>query len=255
MGKRNRGRGKPKPNSLIRDPSWQPNAMASILAQLTAIAKSGDTAFGIDRAIAILLAAHLERAVELGITARLKNNDHKTQLELYSERGPLGTFSGKIAMAYALGMIDATTRAELDSIRAVRNAFAHATADISFSTDVIAAECKKLNPLRLMGISAKKIAEIPPTPRNIFMGLATFLFLNLWLGALVPISQSELEKALASGDADQIENAKKNRDLAERYAMFFPVLQSIVETLSKVEELQAAQRASNIASNTDAAKS
>jgi hypothetical protein len=40
---------------------------------------------------------------------------------------PLATFSAKIRLAYALSIFGSSTRDDLDTIREIRNAFAHST--------------------------------------------------------------------------------------------------------------------------------
>lgn len=47
-------------------------------------------------------------------------------------------------MAYALDLISAETKNDLDYIRHVRNAFAHARTEVSFDTPEIGNECRKL---------------------------------------------------------------------------------------------------------------
>jgi len=47
-------------------------------------------------------------------------------------------------LAFALNLLDDSTRHNLDIIRRVRNVFAHAAKAVSFSTHLIAAECRKL---------------------------------------------------------------------------------------------------------------
>ena len=58
----------------------------------------------------------------------LKNRGTKKLLE--GPTAPLGTFSSRIIMAYALGLIDAREKSTIDAIRKIRNEFAH---DISVS--------------------------------------------------------------------------------------------------------------------------
>ncbi|MFK4488871.1 transcriptional regulator [Bradyrhizobium sp. USDA 336] len=56
---------------------------------------------------------------------------------------PIGTLSAKIAVAYGLGLISSDERAECDTIRAIRNKFAH-TVRVSFMDHGVANLCSKL---------------------------------------------------------------------------------------------------------------
>jgi hypothetical protein len=102
-------------------------------------------AVGNDRAAAILLAVNLEDALGLALEARLKIPRERLD-ELFGLNSPMGTFDSKIRMAYGVGMLEKTTRASLDVIRRIRNAFAHAVNPISFETREIADACMLLTP-------------------------------------------------------------------------------------------------------------
>jgi hypothetical protein len=64
---------------------------------------------------------------------RIGNADDKTIEELISNGAPLGTFSNKIMCAAAVRLIGPRTRGDLDRIRKIRNASAHAVNPISFA--------------------------------------------------------------------------------------------------------------------------
>jgi hypothetical protein len=89
---------------------------------------------------------------------------------------PLGTFSAKIAVAFALGIINSEVRSQLDRIRRIRNAFAHAMLTVSFEETPIAKECKKLDHNRLIpGITT--FAE--DSPRHRYYWATTFAVIVL----------------------------------------------------------------------------
>src|SRR5689334_8771110 len=81
-----------------------------------------------DHAIALLGSSYIEKALEVGILIRLVRLTKPEHEALFSHerRGPLSDLSSKIKMAYALDVIGPRTRDDLDHVRAVRNAFAHA---------------------------------------------------------------------------------------------------------------------------------
>lgn len=58
---------------------------------------------------------------------------------------PLGTFSARTELCYALGLIDDFEHREISLVRKVRNEFAHAKHGTSFKTEKIAGLCSSLN--------------------------------------------------------------------------------------------------------------
>jgi hypothetical protein len=64
--------------------------------------------------------------------------------ELFGMNGPMGTFDLKVKMANALKIFGPETDANLNLIRVIRNAFAHATIPITFKTSAIIAICECL---------------------------------------------------------------------------------------------------------------
>jgi len=97
---------------------------------------------GSDRAAAILVAAALEPYLETLILVHMPNRD--VDIALTENGGPLATFSNKIYLAYAMGLIDEITRTDLNIIRNIRNVFAHAMGHVSFANPEIQQECNKL---------------------------------------------------------------------------------------------------------------
>src|SRR5258708_23974756 len=87
------------------------------------------------RSAAILLAAEVELYLELALLIRLPNNDPDTIKILVGRDGPLGSFFAKIHLAFAMGLITTDQCHDLNIIRTVRNAFAHALRLIEFSTE------------------------------------------------------------------------------------------------------------------------
>jgi DNA-binding MltR family transcriptional regulator len=91
-----------------------------------------------DRAAAILLVAQVERFLEVAIVARLsRGRDEATVESLVGRDGPLSTFSSKIRLAYAMGLIEDIERDDLDKLREIRNLFAHAMRPVTFDTDQV----------------------------------------------------------------------------------------------------------------------
>ena len=139
----------PKPADLPSNPRTKGTAPKSTIANLIRDGKTSEDFAQIDREIAdihprsaaILLAAGIERSLEYALIIRLPRNDNKTIKLLVERDGPLNGFSAKICLAYAMRIIDDDALHDLNIIRRVRNAFAHAARPINFSTEEITNEC------------------------------------------------------------------------------------------------------------------
>jgi hypothetical protein len=101
---------------------------------------------GSDRACAIITAVMLESVLTNAILVKLDNIDGKTVKNLESPSGALGNFFSKIYLGYALALYDQATRDDLETIRKIRNAFAHAHRPITFLNVEVSAACDELNP-------------------------------------------------------------------------------------------------------------
>ncbi|MGA3302097.1 MAG: MltR family transcriptional regulator [Methylovirgula sp.] len=71
-----------------------------------------------------------------------------------TEGGPISTFSAKIKIAYALGIMTAPTKSQIELIKSIRNHFAHHKDKCSFDEASIKSECAKLK-------QAKGLDQIP----------------------------------------------------------------------------------------------
>lgn len=103
------------------------------------------------RAAAIVAAALLEdilRGAIINGMPRLPSKDDHDRLFL--NYGPLSSFSAKTFVAFCFGVIGPNVRSDLDTIRAIRNAFAHNLHNISFETKEIADLCANLKSIQKM---------------------------------------------------------------------------------------------------------
>jgi len=120
-----------------------------------------------DRAVAIVgaafLDAKLEKTLRLHFISGLSNNAHKDLFE--GPTAPLGTFSGKIRLAHALGLIGVKSFADLKLIATIRNRFAHRLEVTSFSEPAIADLCSKLQLANIVFMGE----EVPHNPRTRFI--------------------------------------------------------------------------------------
>ncbi len=142
-----------------------------------------------DRTAAIVAAAFLERAIENAITSRLKHRDEETLKGLFEDAsGPLATFDAKIRVGYALDLFGPTTRGDFDRIRKIRNAFAHALIDVTFDTELIAAELAKLS-VFVSGQVAdmlKNLEGVPTIRRRKYVAAVGIYYFNLTVFGVHP---------------------------------------------------------------------
>lgn len=93
-----------------------------------------------DLVCAILQAIEIDYIIEQSIIGRLPRGDDDTVELLCKDNGPLATFFAKITLAYALNVYDEDTMHNVNIVRRIRNAFAHARKDISFASPLIRKE-------------------------------------------------------------------------------------------------------------------
>jgi hypothetical protein len=74
---------------------------------------------------ALVASARLEAAVERGLLIKMRPLSKTRRANLFEGYGPLASFAGKIDIAYALGIFDDETYADLKVIKRIRNEFAH----------------------------------------------------------------------------------------------------------------------------------
>jgi hypothetical protein len=102
-----------------------------------------------DRGLCLIITAQIENELDRVIDHEFGELPADLRDSLYSQDGPLATFSRKTAIAAALGLIGPITRENLRIIRSVRNAFAHAKVPIKFSTAEVAAICADLQHIEI----------------------------------------------------------------------------------------------------------
>lgn len=83
----------------------------------------------------------LEKAVKL----HFKNKSRKLMDKLFDYRGPVGSFSAKIDLAYALGAVSQNSYETLHVLRAIRNDIAHSDIEVDFASTKLDKHFKKLS--------------------------------------------------------------------------------------------------------------
>lgn len=147
-----------------------------------------------DRAVAIMTVATLEDALEeLLLVRMLFNLSNREKAALFEGEAPLARLSSRTRLAFALGLIGQKTRRDLDRVREIRNAFAHARQAIAFTTPEIAHVCKhfelvELNPYPEPDPCSKQkqlhemLAEARRTYKPVVAPRERFIYTALFLG-------------------------------------------------------------------------
>ncbi len=97
------------------------------------------------RGIAVLGAALLEDLLRVGILYNMRTLSTAEQDKLFSGYGPLSSFSTKIQIAYAIGLIGPNVTHDLETIREIRNGFAHTALQVDFGSPEVIALCNGLH--------------------------------------------------------------------------------------------------------------
>jgi hypothetical protein len=90
-----------------------------------------------DRTTCIVVTAMIERDLEDSIISRLNIRDEEPKKLLFDRDGALSTFYGNIRFGRALGFYDQSVQRQLDTIRRIRNVFAHSAIAITFTTEAL----------------------------------------------------------------------------------------------------------------------
>lgn len=137
MAKRNRGKRKPKLRDLSRlSPTDEEHDQ--LIKLFTA-----DAAAPI--VTAILGQALLENELDHLLRAHFARRDDEMWATLTDEIGPLATFNSKIIASRAFGICNDVIGDCLDTIRKIRNAFAHSKKPLDFSNELIIKELKTIS--------------------------------------------------------------------------------------------------------------
>jgi hypothetical protein len=96
-----------------------------------------------DRGCALFAAAYLDNALYDLLYLSLVESK-KIEEELFEGTAPFANFSARIKLAFYLGKISAACRTDLDTIRKIRNDFAHDATLISFDSQSVADRCRNL---------------------------------------------------------------------------------------------------------------
>ncbi len=126
-----------------------------------------------DRGAIILAATNIEDVLEMKITEKLPTlaGDEAARKKIFEHDGLISSFSKRIEIAYAMGIIDKAYRKKIDLIREMRNACAHARFPLSMEKQVLQDASKALLAATWDDLKDHK----PLTLRNAFLVECTFI--------------------------------------------------------------------------------
>lgn len=96
------------------------------------------------RACALVGGAFLANLLQRLICTKLIPLDATEVPRIFESPGPATDFHQRIELAWALGLIDGSTRGDLRIIKDVRNAFGHAPQRLTFADPFITSQCLNL---------------------------------------------------------------------------------------------------------------
>lgn len=97
-----------------------------------------------DRGVAIISCSFIDSALR-EILSNFFLDDLKNDKKIFEGNGPLNTFSSKITIAYQLGLISKKEYKIIDTIRSIRNIFAHQIVQCDFNELSIKDKCKNIS--------------------------------------------------------------------------------------------------------------
>lgn len=152
----------PKPHGVSANPRVKGKRDRIALPTLNDLARQRPTRVEINtfpehledqpaRVVAITYGALLEALLEDALMAHMLVLNPKRFDELFRDaNAPLSTWSAKTLLAHALGILGDEMRSQMDQVRKIRNAFAHAIRSLDFDNPTIKAACMSLDCQRLV---------------------------------------------------------------------------------------------------------
>lgn len=133
-----------------------------------------------DRAAALIVVSLLEDALKTAISTHFVPTDDNAINQLFGsgiDDGPLATFSARIRLGYALGIYGPDMRADLDTIRLIRNVFAHSRHLLDFSSPEIQNVCKQfIFPTKFPW---NDLVQMPTSEKEMFIQITKWFLIYL----------------------------------------------------------------------------
>jgi mannitol operon repressor len=129
-----------------------------------------------DRGVALVSVSYLDTLLESLVCSRSSIDESKIKsLGIFDQNGPMDTFSNKIKICYLFGLLNDMEQQDLNTIRKIRNEFAHQLSGLNFDTPSIADRCRNLY--------ASSIDGQPSSARNCFVKAAVRIMVDLQIRA------------------------------------------------------------------------
>lgn len=126
-----------------------------------------------DRGAALVGAALIDTRLERLLVSHLLDNSIGKEM-VNGSNAPLGSFSSRIKMSYALGLITEVEFKECDLIRRIRNEFAHSIHGMDFQNQKLSALCKNLKANTPDG------SRFNGNARQLFINSVIMVSMSLW---------------------------------------------------------------------------
>lgn len=96
-----------------------------------------------DRGLALMAAAYIDDRLAVLLRSYFVDNG-KILRRMFDFTGPLGNFSARLDMAYSLGLIAKNIYNDCNTIKKIRNDFAHDSSPLTFHDEPIQSKCLTL---------------------------------------------------------------------------------------------------------------
>ncbi|SIO60682.1 hypothetical protein SAMN05444166_6485 [Singulisphaera sp. GP187] len=170
-----------------------------------------------DRAVALIVTAWLDDALSEMIKSRLVK-DKRVIDEVFRFDSALGTFSSRIKLAYLMRRFSKTVYDNLQTIRTIRNGFAHSRENLQFVNVTISSSCEKLC---LKEFKGYKRGKNDSDPRRAFIatgiGLLGFFVEFMWAETMsVDGKEDYFPKFMKSMGEDTVRMMKEFKEFDEK---------------------------------------
>jgi DNA-binding MltR family transcriptional regulator len=160
-----------------------------------------------DRGCILVAASALDDFLEELLKIALVADPHSVKhavIPLFEGMGPLSTFSAKIKLAYALGLINKTDFTDLEKIRRIRNIASHEYSAMTFESQEIVEICCTLDSADLV------VQHLPPPHKKVTnkskegarkphsMERVRFTFTVSWIAARLEMTSKSFESCRVS---------------------------------------------------------
>ena len=151
-------------------------------------AELADIANETDRSLVVLSATRIEDALKQKLLDALPRMTNKLEMALFDIMKPISTFSSKIDLGEALGVVDSYFAKRLHTLREMRNGCAHSSKHISFQTPVLEEVSRTLTPTEIIYLFPDE-KRSPEGERQHFIWISSYF----WRCLLETKSKAETE--------------------------------------------------------------